>query len=141
MSLYYVYICTHQNNVLSLHQNKKPTKTWGQHDKFCNETMTYQDIENLKLEDLYGALYCAGANANLIEVEDEAQWVFDDITRDGVNAYDLTPVEGEDNERFEDVCAMLDLNPTANNVKRVWGFAKYNEMATYVCFADEWESN
>ena len=103
--------------------------------------MTYQGIENLKLEDLYGALYCAGANANLIEDEDEAQWVFDDITRDGVIAHELTPVEGEDNEGFEDVCAMLDLNPTANNVKRVWAFARYNEMAIYVCFADEWESN
>ena len=97
--------------------------------------MTYQDIDNLQLSDLYDALVAQNGDAALIETEDFAQQIYDDITDDGVGALLIT----RDDDEFDDICARLDLDPVANNVKQVWSFGSYNSGATYICFADEWD--
>lgn len=99
--------------------------------------MTYQDIYNLQLSDLYDALVVQNGDAALIETEDFAQQIYDDITDDGVYAELITREDDED--EFADICARLDLGPVANNVKQVWSFSSYNSGATYICFVDEWD--
>ena len=99
--------------------------------------MTYHEIENLQLSDLYDALVAQGAGCDLIETEDFAQQVYKDLTEDGVGAVLITREDDED--EFENICEILDLDPVANNVKQLWSFSKWNEGATYICFCDEWD--
>lgn len=98
--------------------------------------MTYKEVENLKIDDLYYALVAQGAGCDIIETEDFAQQIFNDLTEDGVGAEIITP---EDETEYERICTILDLDPEANKVKQVWRFGKWNEGATYICFADEWD--
>lgn len=98
--------------------------------------MTYQDIDNLQLSDLYGALVNAGADAGLIETEDVAQGIYDYITTDGVNGTQILP---EDETDFEQYCKQLDLDPEDGNVKSIWRFNAYNQQAIIICFAEDWQ--
>lgn len=85
-----------------------------------------------KAEDLFGAMMATNGDPVLIEDEDVAEAIYNEITENGTEVEIITAEDGEDYDRAR---AILDLK--GENVRKIYIFAKYNECATYIAFSND----
>lgn len=85
-----------------------------------------------------GALVTYNADPFLVEDDEQAIEVINDIDKHhAIVDPELTP---DDDEYFTDACERLDLDPVANDVKRIMYYpTKGNVPSMYICLPEDWE--
>lgn len=85
-----------------------------------------------------GALVTYNADPFLVEHDEQALDVIKAIDKHYANTVvELTP---DDDEEFVDACERLDLNPEANDVKRVLYYPPTNSApGILICMSYDWE--
>jgi hypothetical protein len=84
-----------------------------------------------------GALVTYNADPFLVEHDELALDVIKAIDKHYTNPVELTP---DDDEEFVDACERLDLDPEANDVKRVLSYPPTNSApGILICMSEDWE--
>lgn len=79
----------------------------------------------------FNALCNAGGDAFLVETEEAAEWLNNEV--ENRETSEVLPDDGD----FADICARLELSAD-NNVKRVFRAANYNQEPIYYALAGDW---
>ena len=85
-----------------------------------------------KAEDLVGAMMATNGDPVLIEDDDVAEAIYNEITEGGTEVEIIT---AEDGEEYDYARGILDLE--GENVRKIYKLHKYNECATYIAFSDD----
>ena len=85
-----------------------------------------------KAEDLFGAMMATNGDPVLIEDDNVAEAIYNEITENGTEVEIIT---AEDGEEYDYARAILDLE--GENVRKIYRLAKYNECPTHIAFSDD----
>lgn len=83
-------------------------------------------------EDLLGALVVFNSDPALIEFIEDADFTVESLAKCHLTYY--LP----DDEKFEEACQKLDLDPIVNAVKCVWFFYDNSYLRGHICFREDW---
>lgn len=101
--------------------------------EYIKEYDMEKNLESLTLEDCFGALVNYGGDPALIEIDEQAEELFEFLTQAGC---ECKPIEDE--EEFELAMHRLDLGAD-NNVKVIYDCGCWNQEHAEVCFSGDWD--
>lgn len=87
-----------------------------------------------KAEDLIDAVFTSNADPFMIEDEDVANGIYEELIDYGTEVFIIT---GEDGEEYD--YARLILGLEDETVRKIYKLRKYNECASYVAFYNDYK--
>ena len=89
-------------------------------------------IDKLTVEDIINSIVQFGADPYLVETEEQAEEVLEEISK-GIEEVDLS-----DEDEREVQLSWLDL-AEANNVKHIYSIGGYGGERGTICFGEDWD--
>lgn len=98
----------------------------------------YDMLMNEACSRFIGALVAYNADPFMVVYDEQAVEVINNIDKHYANTVvELTP---DDEEEFVDACLLLDIDPVANDIKRIMYYPTVgNVPSMYICLPEDWE--